>query len=68
MEMSDSYILAHIRLHLFRFNKDAGIIHVPGAHLDRNDKYGDWVYHRSWTTKKGVVSNTILDCPYRKLC
>ena len=41
MEMSDSYILAHIRLHLFRFNKDAGIIHVPGAHLDRNDKYGD---------------------------
>ena len=68
MEMSDSDILAHIRRHLFQFNKDAGIIHVPDAHRDRNDKYGDWVYRHPWTTKKGVVSNTILDCPYRMRC
>ena len=68
MEMSDSDILAHIRRHLFQFNQDAGIIHVPGPHRDSNDKYGDWVHRLSWTTKKGVVSNTILDCPYRKRC
>jgi hypothetical protein len=67
-DMSDNDILAHIRKHLFDFNQDAGLLHVPGAHKDRNDKYGDWVVRRTWPTNKGLVENILLDCPLRKRC
>lgn len=67
-EMSDDDIMAHIRRHLYQFNKDTGILQVPGAHRDRNDMYGDWIFRRKWISCKGLVTNIIVDCPLRKRC
>ena len=66
--MSDADIQAHIRRHLFDFNKDAGIMHVPGAHRDRVAEYGDWVFRRRWITHKGLVTSVIVNCPLVKRC
>ena len=61
MEMSDYDILAHIRRHLFHFNKDAGIIHVPGDHRDRNDKYVTWI-----TTTNTAIESIVVPGPRKR--
>ena len=34
-------------------NRAAGIMHLPGAHKDRNNEYGDFHFRRNWITEKG---------------
>jgi hypothetical protein len=66
--ISDADIQAHIRGHLYNLNKEAGLLHVPGAHRDRVSIYGDWVFRYRWVANKGLATNILLDCPLRKRC
>jgi len=67
-DMSDADIHAHIRRHLFDFNKEAGILHVPGSHKDRVNQFGDWIFRRRWMSNQGLVTNVIVNCPLIKRC
>ena len=62
---SDKDIEAFVRAELDELNRSAGIMHLPGAHKDRVNKYGDFQYRRTWTSK-GDVMNFSCACPLRE--
>ena len=43
-------------------------MHLPGAHKDRNNEYGDFQFRRNWITEKGQVENFLCACPLRERC
>jgi hypothetical protein len=49
-----------IRAELDELNRSAGILHVPGAHKDGNNEYGDLQCRRYWLTKKNQVEHFSL--------
>ena len=49
-------------------NKRAGLKTFPGAHKDRNPKYGLMQHARTWYTKKGIVTNIVIQCPVVDRC
>jgi hypothetical protein len=57
-----------IRRHLKDMNDRAGLKVVPGAHKDRNPKYGLMQHGRTWYTRKGTVTNIVLQCPLVDRC
>ena len=67
---TDTEIMAFIRAALAELNKKAGITSLPPRHQDRKkgDIYGDWMYRTAWTTCKGAVNNTSLQCPLVERC
>ena len=49
---SEEDIDAFIRRQLDDLNRSAGILYaVPGAHKNRNNKYGDFQFKHKWATK-----------------
>jgi hypothetical protein len=64
---SDQDIEVLVRAELDALNRSAGIMHLPGAHQDRVNKYGDFQYRRSWASK-GDVMNFLCACPLRERC
>ena len=65
---SDQDIKVFIRAELDALNRAAGIMHLPGAHKDRNNEYGDFQFRRNWITEKGQVENFLCACPLRERC
>ena len=57
-----------VRRHLKAMNDGAGLKTFPGAHKDRNPKYGLMQHARTWYTKKGTITNIILQCPLVDRC
>ena len=57
-----------VRRHLKAMNDRAGLKTFPGAHKDRNPKYGLMQHTRTWYTKKGTVTNIVLQCPLVDRC
>ena len=64
---SEQDIEAFVRAELDELNQSAGIMHLPGAHKDRVNKYGDFQYRGSWASK-GDVLNFTCACPLRERC
>ena len=60
-------IKAFIRAELDDLNRSAGILHVPGAHKDRNNEYGDFQFRRQWITRDRV-EHFLYACPLRQRC
>jgi hypothetical protein len=56
------------RAELDALNQSAGIMHLPGAHKDRNNKYGDFQFRCNWITEKGQVESFLCACPLRERC
>ena len=65
---SQDQIDAFVRRHLKAMNDRAGLKTFPGAHKDRNPKYGLMQHGRTWYTKKGTVTNIVLQCPLVDRC
>ena len=68
-DASDADIYGLLRYELQELNKQAGV-HFVRRHTDRKqgDLYGDWILRRQWTTNKGSILNTIVQCPLVKRC
>ena len=49
-------------------NDRAGLKTFPGAHKDHNPKYGLMQHARTWYTKKGTITNIVLQCPLVDRC
>ena len=66
---SEEDIEVFVRKHLDDLNRSAGILYaIPGAHKNRNNKYGDFQFKRKWQTNKGAVMNYLVSCPLRCGC
>jgi hypothetical protein len=65
---SDEDIKVFIRVELDVLNLTAGIIHVPGAHKDRNNEYCDFQFRCNWITEKGQVEKFLCACLLRERC
>jgi hypothetical protein len=60
-------IKAFIRAELDDLNRSAGILHVPGAHKDRNNEYGNFQFRRQWITRD-KVEHFLYACPLLQRC
>ena len=66
-EHSFADIHVAIKMELEVLNAAAGLQNVSATkHKDRKNIYGDWVFRRSRTSCRGVVDNSIYDCPLSK--
>ena len=57
-----------IRSELKIVNDRAGLSVMPGAHKQRDNRYGLFVTGNTWVTNKGSITNTILRCPLWERC
>ena len=67
-DYSDEDIDVFIRKELDDLNRSAGILAYPGAHKNRNNKYGDFQYRRQWQSNNGRVLNNLAVCPLKDRC
>ena len=65
---TDEEIDGFIRRHIKDMNDRAGLKVFPGSHKDRNPKYGLMQHGRTWYTRKGSVTNIVLQCPLVDRC
>ena len=64
----DDDIDVFVRKELDDLNRSAGILAFPGAHKNRNNKYGDFQYRRQWESNNGRVVNNLAVCPLKDRC
>ena len=66
-DSSDDDIYLLVRHELQELNKQAGVLFIR-RHTDRKqgELYGDWIFRRQWTSNKGSILNTIVQCPLVK--
>lgn len=57
-----------IRRHIKHIDDRADLKTVPGAHKDRDPRYGLMQHGQTWYTRKGTVTNTTLTCPLVDRC
>ena len=68
-DSSNDDVYSIVRYELQELNKQAGF-HFIRLHTDckQGKQYGNWIYHRQWTSNKSSIVNTVVQYPLVKQC